>query len=100
MESKYQPTLEDNLTIEFPKAVKITKIKTKISIGAPPKSIQLKVYNSGKSWVLLYDFPISPVDELTEYTLNNADYYTKYMFLGNHTSNTNYSYLIVYEFQT
>ena len=93
-------TLEDNLIIEFPKAVKITKIKTKISYGTVPNSIQLKGYASGKGWLLLYDFPIALVNELTEFTLNNADYYTKYKFLGNHTSNTRYSYFVVYEFQT
>lgn len=93
-------TLEDSLIIEFPKAVKITKIKVNLSYGTPPDSIQFKGYSIEKGWVVLYDFPIASISELTEFTLNNTDYYTKYGFFGTHTSNTTYSYLLVKELQT
>jgi hypothetical protein len=84
------------LMITCPKAIKITKMKTKIGADGEKSSV-IQGSKNGSTWVDLYNLE-SRQTELTEISLNNSDFYTYYKILLTIKANTYMGN--VYEWQT
>lgn len=94
----YQGEVDNNfLTLEFPQAIKIMKMKTYIKSSNGFSNAKIQGSNDNATWVDLYTMT-SPQTMLTEIQLTNIDYY-KYYRVGIWVHSVNYASQ-VYELQT
>lgn len=85
---------EQQLTITLPKPVKITKMKTSIYVAiTDANNLNVKGSKDGNVWVNLGSpalvTSLASTPPLTEFTLDNPDYYTYYRIYGNLNNGSN-----------